>query len=127
MKLKTFLAEFFIHILCLTIFTLGIHSIDLNNKPGLFFSILWFIISVIIAPNLITIQLSKKYNKELEEIKRLERIKGAKSFLEQVSSTERFREVTNQSLPIIKANGEKIGTTTVYSDLSDFLEKNFKC
>lgn len=126
MKTKRILADVFLSIIFTFIFVIGTHVINTERTLGVIFFIIWLILCMCVLPLFMSIALDRKWDKDLNKIKAEERLKGAKMFLSQVSSTERFKKVTNQTLPLISADGEKYGTTTTYGDLSDFLDREFK-
>ena len=126
MKTTQTFATIFISIFYIFLFYLGCDNIYFNNVTGKIFSILWLFISCGLLPMITVIKLEGAFNKKLDEIKKEERVKGAKMYLDQISNSSRFKGITNKNLPIFNDENKEIGTTTVYGDLSDFLERKFK-
>lgn len=126
MKTIKVLMTTFITLVCISLFMLGIFASDTDTVFFKVFIWFWLFICCILLPNMALIHIERNFNKDLEEIKRQERVKGAKMFLDQVTSTNRFKEVTNKDVPLINTKGEKYGTGTVYTDLSTFLNNDFK-
>jgi Na+-driven multidrug efflux pump len=128
MKLTLILSNILVFLVFTAIFALGMHVL-ISATDSIITNIImfiWMLLTALVIPFIIYIKLEKKFNSDLRKVKEEYLRKGAESFLHQVSSTERFNEVTNKTLPIINAKGETIGSTSVYGDLRDFLNKEYK-
>lgn len=119
------LSVLFIVSACIAMYVFGVVAIDPQTGFEGAFTIVWFLLSAFAFPLFLINSLEKNEKRKQDAVILKERERGARMFLDQLSSTDRFNGITNKDLPIFNNKNEKIGTTTVYSDLSYFLNNKF--